>query len=563
MKKKSASNSTPATQGPESLGQTYWQKAGYPTLGEYQAAMGFNNLENINAPRPGMYRNPANNTWQNMPPKNNSTPWSPSGNSNDISSRIEIHGSRNMPGFTPGPLTGTPEPAWGGATRGPESLRWLEWARQNGATQPSQGASRPPMRPGGGPGGADWLNGTVGTPGRPSQNSPLMDYASARPTVTTTSSPQLNKLAADAAAGGRAGDEAKAALTQRAAAGDPQAANTLQTLNVGMVSPQEADRILREDPNKYDRMKRAGQIPGNQKIYDEAVRDAQKMAGSRPSSAASQPRPESRIIQPTSGQNQNISASGSGPRKEPTAGEMAAQMDKQNRAKEMAAQAAQQRAAARKAEENQAARDAAARKMGFPNAAAAEKAGARIGNIGDKLPIGGGGGGRRGGGRGGSGGRGLTAKERNDLAAKRADQAARRVDSRGYADSAYRDYNADAAKWGDTPDQRRKRLEDRGLNPDYDGWKDNPQHRKDLEKAQSLGKHNKRGKWADVPTLSNDKNKPSVPADDAWQYNVPQSDGFGGPIPTPDAPLPQIGPSASASTGGTWRTIDGRKIRIA
>jgi hypothetical protein len=33
--------------------------------------------------------------------------------------------------------SGSPEPFWDGRSRGPESLRWLEWARQNGATQPS------------------------------------------------------------------------------------------------------------------------------------------------------------------------------------------------------------------------------------------------------------------------------------------------------------------------------------------------------------------------------------------------------------------------------------------
>jgi hypothetical protein len=33
--------------------------------------------------------------------------------------------------------SGLPEPFWDGRSRGPESLRWLEWARQNGATQPS------------------------------------------------------------------------------------------------------------------------------------------------------------------------------------------------------------------------------------------------------------------------------------------------------------------------------------------------------------------------------------------------------------------------------------------
>jgi hypothetical protein len=64
---------------------------------------------------------------------------------------------------TPPPLAGTPEPYWNGSSRGPESLRWMEWARQNGALRPGQVSNRPPQ----GPGGSDWLNGTVPQPERP------------------------------------------------------------------------------------------------------------------------------------------------------------------------------------------------------------------------------------------------------------------------------------------------------------------------------------------------------------------------------------------------------------
>jgi len=96
-----------------------------------------------------------------------------------------------------------------------------------------------------------------------------------------------------------------------------------------------------------------------------------------------------------------------------------------------------------------------------------------------KKPAGGGGGGRG----GGSKQPPLTAKQRNAMADEAASKAARRADSRGISDSAYRNANQDSATWRENETARRERLEKAGLNPDYEGWKDNPNYEKDVADA--------------------------------------------------------------------------------
>lgn len=468
-----------------------------------------------------------------------------------------------------------PEPTWGGRTKGPESVAWLNWAREQqqqtgirppipnstGLPESSDGLNiaftdnklgRPPMRPG----GSDWLNGTVGSPYRPPGIPSVREFAVSRPSSpvdginfdnkkelnkqlakldqdlrsakaqndggaiqrleakqqaasdvlkamkagyttdeakqfaqrekeirqamqrqaqsrqasdSTGSSPQsrpapLDKLVKDAMAGGKAGEKAAAALQQRAAAGDPQAADALKDYRQ-IAQPKSAPAAPQGSfPGGKPFIPAGKSIPGKPgSVSDgkggwsypngssEAERNAQSQAQWAANKAAINKRsgkPSSSTQPPTQPQSPPKGSRidpNSQPKKEPTAEEMAVDIDKKNRAREMAAQAAAQREAARKAAKNQDARNAAAQKMGFPNAAAAEKAGIKIGNIGEKVkaPVNSvsGGGGRRG------GGRGLTAKERNDLANKRADQAARREDKGGLSDSAFDQKQRDAAKW--------------------------------------------------------------------------------------------------------------------
>jgi hypothetical protein len=286
--------------------------------------------------------------------------------------------------------------------------------------------------------------------------------------LTFQSSPkQINDLAADAMKKGAAGEKARAALTQRAAAGDPQAANTLQTLNSRPdAQPTQSNagdlytRALQAPTlaERNDATKQLADIamsgnPEARAMVDKIRSAGTKQASSRPSSGAntpssdaSQPRQPSRIIQPTSSQNQNISASGSGPRKEPTAGEMAAEIDKQNRAKEMAAAAAKARSpeAIRERQNQHAqnqiklAQDALRANPNNPKtqADAQKQISAAMQTLQNNQQAGGkkGGGGGGGGGRRGGGSKQppLTAKQRNqmadDLASKRAEQADRRAE---------------------------------------------------------------------------------------------------------------------------------------
>ncbi len=466
-----------------------------------------NTLEDINAPRPGLYRDPSTNSWSNMPPRLHEAPsnnprdqqqWrsgavgsnpisNPNSNFQYPTNEWAIKGSKSP---SPSTTKSSPKPQLPPDTNSKEFYKNnKEWVFGNQRTFES------------------WFN--QGGPNRKENN---FTGKSLYQRTTPEESWEMEKAAA------RGDQKAKNEIARRLELGlgtKSMSRPALDRLHGKTDSPaiREAAEFAKSGKSSLNNLAQnasAGNAGALTQLQQraaagdpqaaEAVKTLQEKRPSTPSRPSGSPPP-----------NQQIKSSAS-PSKPPTAEEMAAEMDKRNRAREMAAQAAAQREAARKAAENQAARDAAARKMGFPNAAEAEKAGAKIGNIGDKLPIGGGGGG--GGKRGGNRSPQMTAKERNDLAAKRAAEAARREDMGGLSDSAYAQKQRDA-------------------------------------------------QWKNTPKMSDPKNQPSVPAADPWQYNVPQSDGFGGPIPMPDVPLPQIGSSASAGGGGTWRTIKGRKVLIA
>lgn len=399
----------------------------------------------------------------------------------------------------------------------------------------------------------------------------------------------IDRLVNAAMNSGKAGVNAKDALVQRAAAGDPQALNILKNLNLAQNGkPSEyipAGQPVPGKPGSVADGKGGWSYPnqGNSEIKSSKPSDPSKTDEPPTKRSVSGEKNPATIQNP--GDNRIISSSAS-PKKEPTAEEMAASIDKQNRAREMAAQAARQREAARKAAENQAARDAAARKMGFPNAAAAEKAGAKIGNIGDKLPIGGGGGG--GGKRGGNRSPQMTAKERNDLADKRADQAAEREDKKRLEESYREKYGAlstpSSRKFWDDVEKRKagqpssgassdtsqnsfndyitKQNEERNRNLAQQNKKDAQELRKaaanekdPIKKAQL----NQLAKWteekdggstapsnpmANIKPLSNQSGStPTTPSSD------PADIGVGGP----DASVPTLnwGTTTSANSGGT------------
>jgi hypothetical protein len=146
------------------------------------------------------------------------------------------------------------------------------------------------------------------------------------------------------------------------------------------------------------------------------------------------------------------------------------------------------------------------------------------------------------------------------MADEAASKAARRAESRGYADSAYRDANKSSANWGETESQRRNRLEKAGMNPDYDGWKDNPDYRKDIEKADKQAEHNGWGDYKDAKAERDRKAAEAKAAADAAAREAAMQNSPD--IGAPDTSVPTINTSSNTSSG-VWRTIDGRKIQIA
>jgi len=164
----------------------------------------------------------------------------------------------------------------------------------------------------------------------------------------------------------------------------------------------EAQRLANGTPEeqaKYDKLKRAGQLPGQDGKPITPIADPVDRGG----------KTRKPIADPVDR---------GGGSQQPTAQSMFQDIDARNRANEQAQQAAQ----SREAQRNQAARDAVAQKHGYANAEEAAKNGMQIGNPGGKPPggSGGGGGGGGGGGRGGGKGKGKgapqgreTAKERN------------------------------------------------------------------------------------------------------------------------------------------------------
>lgn len=241
---------------------------------------------------------------------------------------------------------------------------------------------------------------------------------------------RINELANNAL-GGKFGKQANAALKQRAAAGDPQAANILENLNLaqngkpaasnsGMVSQQEATRLANEDPERYDQLKRAGQLPGSKFAPPKAKTPKRGESQSVPDPASAKP-----IIVPPKVTNadqfaqirRNQAAANAGNKPSPmTAAARKAQQDALDRMN--------QQAQARNA----------LQKLGYKDQSDFLNKGGKFQDGKNATS--------RGGGRSGGRGRGPTAKERNDEAKKKASQAAERSDKKRLEESYREQYGA-------------------------------------------------------------------------------------------------------------------------
>jgi hypothetical protein len=251
---------------------------------------------------------------------------------------------------------------------------------------------------------------------------------------------QINNLAAEATIGGKKGEKAKNILEQRAAAGDAQAKAVVDTLDRDQRNFPASGSAIPGKPGAVADGNGGWSYPsGGPKTDSAAVTNRQKAAA--PKRGEFQSVPDRAPTPPI------IMRSG------PSTSDQFAQI-RQNQAN-----------AAQRAIQNQ-------------NPAANQRQPQQSGS----RPRSGGGGGGGGRGKGGGAPR-QTAKERNMAADERANKAARRADSRGFSDSAYRYANQDSAAWGENEAARRARLEKAGLNPDYHGWKDNPQYERDVNAA--------------------------------------------------------------------------------
>jgi hypothetical protein len=83
-----------------------------------------------------------------------------------------------------------------------------------------------------------------------------------------------------------------------------------------------------------------------------------------------------------------------------------------------------------------------------------------------------------------------TAYMRNEQYKRQQESRAQRQDANKHAESTYRNAYVDSARWNESPDQLRQRLQNSGLNPDYQGWRSNSGYTRDVEQAQRQGAHN-------------------------------------------------------------------------